>query len=595
MSKIKSEIAPKGIYFKPTDFMLGDKYYTIMTIVGYPRSIFPGYLSDITNIPGVRLAIKHIPIDFEILRKMLNKEIADLKVRYQQEKDQTAQERIRQDYESLEQFISMLASTNARIFDFQMHLMISSDTKDGLELTKIQVRNYIDALGMRGVSLMFEQEKALKSIIPIFPAQDIEKRVGIPLPSVTIAGMYPFVFDSVKDPGTGTLLGMDRSGGVILYNQFLYQIKNENNRNNANIIILGTSGSGKSTAAKLLLRTHLRNSLKVVCIDPEGELSEMVKMMKGDFIDLGKGGDFGMINPLEIVVDVDEQEISQGLGYTVLTRTLQQLKAFMKYYNPSIEEDVLTLFSEVVQDTYKRFKIDYDTDFTKLSRADYPTFDDVYATIKGRLLSMTDATHERDIMERLELKVRPLIKELRYYFTGHTTLQIDSDFIVFNIKELMNSDENIKNALFFNILKYAWGLCLDKDINTVMMVDEAHVLLSGHNELGAEFLSQIQRRARKYNTGTIIITQQPTDFAAPNLIMHGKAIFDNAATYLIMNLRKQAVEDLAKLIDLNETEMERIKYYNQGDGLLICGNRRMNMSVIATQEELDSFGSGGGY
>ena len=596
MSKLKSEVAPKGINFRPaTEFMLGDKYYTIMTVVGYPRSIFPGYLSDITNIPGVRLAIKHIPISFEILKKMLNKEIADLKIRYQQEKDQTTQERIRQDYESLEQFISMLASSQARIFDFQMHLMVSADSKDALELTKIQVRNYIDALGMRAVSLMFEQEKALKSMIPIFPEQDIEKRVGIPLPSVTIAGMYPFVFDSVKDPGAGTLLGMDRSGGVILYNQFLFQIKKENNRNNANIIILGTSGSGKSTAAKLLLRTHLRNGLKCVCIDPEGELGEMVNMMKGDFLDLGKGGDFGMINPLEIVVDVDETEIEQGLGYTVLTRTLQQLKAFMKYYNPSIEEDVLTLFSEIVQDTYKRYKIDYETDFTKLTSADFPTFDDVYATIKGRLLSMTDATRERDVMERLELKIRPLIKELRYYFTGHTTLQINSDFIVFNIKEIMNSDENIKNALFFNILKYAWGLCLDKDINTVMMVDEAHVLLSNHNELGAEFLSQIQRRARKYNTGTIVITQQPTDFAAPNLIMHGKAIFDNASSYLIMNLRKQAVDDLSKLIDLNETEMERIKYYNQGEGLLICGNRRMNMTVIATQEELDSFGSGGGY
>ena len=596
MSKLKSEVAPKGINFRPaTEFMLGDKYYTIMTVVGYPRSIFPGYLSDITNIPGVRLAIKHIPISFEILKKMLNKEIADLKIRYQQEKDQTTQERIRQDYESLEQFISMLASSQARIFDFQMHLMVSADSKDALELTKIQVRNYIDALGMRAVSLMFEQEKALKSMIPIFPEQDIEKRIGIPLPSVTIAGMYPFVFDSVKDPGAGTLLGMDRSGGVILYNQFLYQIRKENNRNNANIIILGTSGSGKSTAAKLLLRTHLRNGLKCVCIDPEGELGEMVNMMKGDFLDLGKGGDFSMINPLEIVVDVDETEIEQGLGYTVLTRTLQQLKAFMKYYNPSIEEDVLTLFSEIVQDTYKRYKIDYETDFTKLTSADFPTFDDVYATIKGRLLSMTDATRERDVMERLELKIRPLIKELRYYFTGHTTLQINSDFIVFNIKEIMNSDENIKNALFFNILKYAWGLCLDKDINTVMMVDEAHVLLSNHNELGAEFLSQIQRRARKYNTGTIVITQQPTDFAAPNLIMHGKAIFDNASSYLIMNLRKQAVDDLSKLIDLNETEMERIKYYNQGEGLLICGNRRMNMTVIATQEELDSFGSGGGY
>lgn len=594
MTKLKSEITPKGIEWKRTEFMLGGKYYTIMTVIAYPRSIMPGYLSGITNLPGVRLAIKHIPISFEILKKMLNKEIADLKVRYQTEKDQTTQERIRQDYESLEQFISMLASTQARIFDFQMHLLISGDNKEELEFRKMQVRNYLDAMGMRAISLMFEQEKALKSIVPIFPPQDIEDRVGIPIPSITLSGMYPFVFDSIKDPGEGTLLGVDNSGGVVLYNQFLYQMQKENNRNNANIILLGTSGSGKSTAAKILLRTHLRNKIKVVCIDPEGELEDMVNAMGGDFIDLGKGGDFGMINPLEIVVDADEEEIAQGLGYTVLTRTIQQLKAFMKYYSPSIEDDVLTLFSEVVQDTYKRFKIDYNTDFNLLTSADFPTFDDVYATVKGRLLSMIDSSREKDVMERLELKIRPLIKELRYYFTGKTTLHFESDFIVFNIKELMNSDENIKNALFFNILKYAWGLCLDKSTNTVFMVDEAHVLLSGHNELGAETLAQIQRRSRKYNTGTIIITQQPTDFADPQLIMHGKAIFDNASYYLVMGLRKQAVDDLAKLIDLNDNEKEAIKYYNQGDALFVCGNRRLQMHVIATQEELDSMGSGGG-
>ena len=32
---------------------------------------------------------------------------------------------------------------------------------------------------------------------------------------------------------------------VHLFNQFLYQVRKENNRNNANLIILGTSGSGK--------------------------------------------------------------------------------------------------------------------------------------------------------------------------------------------------------------------------------------------------------------------------------------------------------------------------------------------------------------
>ena len=591
---IKSEIAPKGMQFKTTEFMISDKYATILTVVSFPKYIDHGYLSNLTSISGIKVVIKHIPIQFSTMSKMLNKEIADLKVRYQREHDRTTQERIRQDYESIEQFVSMLAATQSKIFDFQMHIMITADSKEQLDMKKIQVRSFLDAMGMRGIPLMFEQEKVLKSMIPIFPKQDIEDRIGTPIPSPTVAAMYPFVFDSIKDPGYSTLLGVDFSGGVVLFNQFLYQIKKEHNRNNANMIILGTSGSGKSTAAKLMLRSHIRNGYQIVAIDPEGEISEMTNMYGGQVIDLGKGGDYGMINPLEVIVDADEEEIAAGMGHAVLTRTLQSLKAFMKYYSPSIEDDVLTMFSEVVQDTYKRYKIDYETDFTNFTPEDYPTFDDVYATIKGRILSMPEATQERDIMERLELKVRPLVKELRYYFTGHTTIYPNSDYIVFNIRELMNSDENIRNALFFNILKYAWGLCLDKNLNTVMMVDEAHVLLSDRNELGAEFLAQIQRRSRKYNTGTIIITQQPTDFAAPNIITHGKAIFDNASYYLIMGLKKQAVDDLSKLVDLNDNEKDRIKYFNQGEALFVCGSRRMQINVVLTQEELDSFGSGGG-
>ena len=590
----KSEIAPKGMNFNINDFMISDKYATILTIISYPKMIGPGFLASVTNIPGIKVVVKHIPINFSEMSKMINKEIVDLKQRYQKENDRTLQERYRQDYESLESFVQMLAATQSKIFDFQMHIMITADSKEELENKKIQIRNYLDAMGMRGIPMMFEQEKVLKSMLPIFPKQDIEDRVGIPIPSPTIAAMYPFVFDSIKDPGSATLLGVDFSGGVILFNQFLYQIKKEFNRNNANIIILGTSGSGKSTAAKLLLRTHIRNNCKIIAIDPEGELEDMTRNYGGDFIDLGKGGQYGLINPLEVIFDADEEELKEGLGHSVLTRTLQSLKAFMKYYYPSIEDDVLQMFSEICQETYKRFNIDFNTDFSSFTSADYPTFDDVYSTIKGKLLSMPEATREKDVMERLELRVRPFTNELRFYFNGHTTLQMNSNFIVFNIRELMNSDENIRNALFFNVLKYAWGLCLDKSINTVMYVDEAHVLLSSRNELGAEFLAQVQRRSRKYNTGTIIITQQPTDFAAENVFVHGKAIFDNASYYLVMGLRKQAVEDLARLIDLNDNEKESIKTYSQGEALFVCGNRRMRINVVLTQDELDSFGSGGG-
>lgn len=592
---LKSQLAPKGLSFSPSEFFISDKYATILTVISYPKYIAPGYLSTLTNMPGIKVVIKHIPVPFSTMSKMLNRQVADLREKYNQERDQTAREKIRQDAESLEYFTSMLAGSQARIFDFQMHIMITADTKEQLEIKKTNVKNYLDAMELRAISLRFEQEKVLKSILPIFPSQDIEQRIGTIIPSVTIAAMYPFIFDSIKDPGLSTLLGVDFSGGVVLFNQFLYKIRKENNRNNANMIILGTSGSGKSTAAKLMLRSHIRNGAQIVAIDPENELSEITSTYGGDTIDIGKGGEYGMINPLEVIIDADEEEIKQGLGYTVLTRTLQTLKAFMKYYDPSITEDVLTMFSEIVQDTYKRFGIDFNTDFSRFTSADYPTFSDVYATIRGRLMSMTEQTQERDIMERLELKVRPIIKELKFYFDGHTTIRKDSDFMVFNIKELMNSDSNVRNALFFNVLKFAWGLCLDFSVDTVLMVDEAHVLLGQNNILGADFLAQVQRRARKYNTGTIIITQQPSDFSDPSVITQGKAIFDNASYYLIMGLRKQAVEDLSLLVDLNDNEKESIKRYSQGEALFVCGNRRMRINVTVTQEELDSFGSGGGF
>ena len=591
---IRAQIAPKGLEFKANSFVISDKYATILTVVSFPRYIQPGYLSSLTSMSGIKVVIKHLPLPFSVISKMLNKEIADLKQRYQEERDVTLQERIRQDYESLEQFISMLAASQSKIYDFQMHIMITADNEEELLSKKLQVKNYLEAMELRAFPLRFEQEKVLKSILPIFPKQDIEDRIGTPIPSPTIAAMYPFIFDSIKDPGLSTLLGVDFSGGVILFNQFLYQIKKEHNRNNANMIILGTSGSGKSTAAKLLLRTHIRNNCQLVVIDPEGELESMTRLYNGDFIDLGKGGEYGMINPLEVVIDADEDEMKGGLGYTVLTRTLQSIKAFMKYYAPDIDEDVLNMFSEIVQETYRRFGMDFNTDFTKYTSVDYPTFKDVYATIRGRLASMVEKTHEKDVMERLELKVRPIVKELQYYFDGHTTIRPKSGFIVFNIRELMNADTNIRNALFFNILKYAWGLTLNKNVNTILEVDEAHVLLSGNNTLGADFLAQIQRRSRKYNTGTIIITQQPSDFCDPGVITQGKAIFDNASYYLVMGLKKQATEDLAKLIDLNDNEKDSIKRYSQGEALFVCGSRRMRINVIATEQELDSFGGGGG-
>ena len=52
---LKSEIAPKGIEFKPTEFVISGKNAVILTAVSYPKYINPGYLANITNISGVKI------------------------------------------------------------------------------------------------------------------------------------------------------------------------------------------------------------------------------------------------------------------------------------------------------------------------------------------------------------------------------------------------------------------------------------------------------------------------------------------------------------------------------------------------------------
>ena len=97
---LKSQLAPKGLQFNPSDFFISDKYATILTVVSFPKFISPGFLSNLTSMSGIKIVIKHLPLPFTVVSKMLNKQIAELKIKYTEEKDRTRQESIRLDYES---------------------------------------------------------------------------------------------------------------------------------------------------------------------------------------------------------------------------------------------------------------------------------------------------------------------------------------------------------------------------------------------------------------------------------------------------------------------------------------------------------------
>ena len=68
---LRSQIAPKGLEFKSNQFVISDKYACILTIISYPKFIYPGYLSSLTSMSGIKVVIKHIPLPFSVMQRML--------------------------------------------------------------------------------------------------------------------------------------------------------------------------------------------------------------------------------------------------------------------------------------------------------------------------------------------------------------------------------------------------------------------------------------------------------------------------------------------------------------------------------------------
>ena len=106
----------------------------------------------------------------------------------------------------------------------------------------------------------------------------------------------------------------------------------------------------------------------------------------------------------------------------------------------------------------------------------------------------------------------------------------------------------------------------------------------------APLIAQFYRRARKYNCMMIVGTQEPRDFADDRIITHGKAIFNNSTYKIVMYLDKDACNDVLKLCNFNSNEITYLQSFQLGQAIFICGNRRIPIQIIATEQELKEIG-----
>lgn len=591
----KERIAPTGLKINEKDLVLGDAYVSIVTLVSYPSMVAVGWLGAVANINHTRMVMTISPTNTQEISSTLKKSMSELKSKMININDYNDQILFNNQMQDFVELVNRIDREHEKFSLLTVNFLCYGETKEEMEKTKKELKSTLSAYGLGGADLMFEQERSLKMCLPTMYS-DLEKQYGLPIPMMTTASSFPFIFQNLQDDGDAIMLGNDALGGLLFFDLW----KRTNKRNNSNAVIVGKSGSGKSTLIKKLVRGVWCRGSKVIIIDPEREYRDLCENIGGCWIDCGTGIS-GIINPLEVRKGADDNEDDKSINND-LSRHFQTFRTFIKYYLQDLSAYELTKIEEILIEVYKDKGIDFNTDLSKFKSEDYPIMQDLYNKTKETLDKAKHDKEARNVIESLE-KISSMLKRATIgadarIFNGTSSIHVDedTDFIVLDIHSLVDSDDVILKSQFFNILSWCWNeISKNRDEQVILVCDEEHLLIDPNNPDGADFLKKCNKRARKYNCGVWNISQNFIDFSAVGLERYGQVIIDNSAYLLIMAQGQKEIEAVKYMMNLSESEIQFLTTASRGQGLFVISqDTRLPIQIHLRQEEKELFGTAGG-
>ena len=451
-----------------------------------------------------------------------------------------------------------------------------------MELTRSKIS--VDRLTLR-------QKEGFLSVLPVgvnqFGAQ--YERV---LPASSAANLYPFNFSGKTDP-QGLYLGRDKYGSNVLVD---FDRRAED-KTTSNILILGNSGQGKSYLLKLLL-TNIRESGKaVICLDPESGYEELCAPLGGCYIDF-LSGEY-TINPLEPKAWSDGQDTldpDAPAAFRKVTRLSQHiafLKDFFRAYKDFTDAQIDTI-EILLTKLYARFGITDSTDYSTKRPTDFPIMEDFYKLCEEEFYGydrQRKYLYTEETLQEVCLGIHSMcVGAESKYFNGHTNIS-GSDFLVFGVKDLLDTNKRLKDAMLFNILSFMSNQLLGQG-NTVASVDELYLFLS--NMTAIEYIRNCMKRVRKKDSSMILASQNIEDFLIPAIREYTKPLFSIPTHQFLFNAGQINPKEYMDALQVEPSEFELIKYPERGTCLYRCGNERYLLQVIAPEYKAALFGSAGG-
>lgn len=399
------------------------------------------------------------------------------------------------------------------------------------------------------------------------------------IPATSAANLYPFNYSGKADP-QGFYIGHDKYGS----NLFIDFQRRTDDKTNANVLILGNSGQGKSYLMKLLLCNMRESGMDIVCLDPELEYKDLAVNMDGCYIDLMEG---------EYIINVLEPKRWEEDSGSVLPRHISFLRDFFRAYKDftSAEIDVLEIFLEML---YESKGITEHTDFSELKHTDYPVLSDLYHLSERELNQYEERKgniYTRETVRDLCLKLKSIcIGADSKFFNGHTNIT-SNRFICFGTKGITDADTAIRNAMLFNVLSFMSDALLSKG-NTAAFIDELYLFLT--NMTAIEYIRNAMKRVRKKGSAVIIASQNIEDFNRADVREMTKPMFAIPTHQFLFHPGNISKKEYMEMLRLDDCLFDLISSPLRGVCVFRHGSEVYHLVVKAPQYKEDLFGSAGG-
>ncbi|WP_288980448.1 VirB4-like conjugal transfer ATPase, CD1110 family [uncultured Parvimonas sp.] len=442
--------------------------------------------------------------------------------------------KLKENLDSVESLLEDVKSKNEKLF--KVTILFTILAKDKLYSRKILAS--LRKIAKRNNSILkplkYLQEQGLVSSLPLCKNEIESMRI---LTTSSVAAFIPFKTKELITKGNPFYYGNNQISKNIICLDRMYL-------NSANGLILGSTGSGKSFAAKEeMTLSYLLTDDEIIILDPEREYIELTKALDGEVIEISPNSK-NYINPLDINLGYGGEDFALSIKLDFV------LSFFELILKRSLEPREDSIIDRAVREIYKEY-------FKNPKKENIPILEDLY----NELLSYkTDISYE--LCESLEFYVKGSMN----IFNHRTNIDIKKRIICYDINSLGEKLRKIGMQIIQNEVWNRVTINRNKKILTRYYVDEAHLFFE--DPTTAKFNTQVYKRFRKYGGVPTLMTQNVKNILAYKGV---EDIFENTDFILILKQAPKDREIMARLLNLSLEQEKYISNPDKGSGLIKFG------------------------